>query len=56
MGGKKKSKDVRENLIHLPFMPGTEEQTSKMSAQFTIWIQGMLFLKEPFINLIQPLL
>lgn len=44
-----KSKDAREHLIHHPSMPRTEEQTSKMSAQFTVWMQGMLFLKEPFI-------
>lgn len=47
VGGK--SKDAREHLIHHPAMPRTEEQTSKMSAQFTVWMQGMLFLKEPFI-------
>lgn len=43
------SKDAREHLIHHPSMPRTEEQTSKMSVQLTVWMQGMLFLKEPFI-------
>lgn len=39
--------DAREHLIHHPTMPRTEEQTSKMSAQLTVWMQGMISSKNP---------